>query len=444
MNAAALMLLVCTWAGAPSTGALELRYTGRLEAEEGDPALTRKTFDLVCWLSPPDDSGVEMFWSVEEKGRGALPWAQRFGRQAYDAQWKGGGGGPALLYDHGQGLSAKNMAAFFLHTDTPLAVGAKFAADGLTYEVTRDGRAAGRDAWRVEASTTYGLKRTMWVDKNSPLVLSYRETVFFGRGKKHTLRCELVERNSLSPNAYVAAVDAFAKWISLRDGLKIDPRSKETRWSDDQLAKLKEKLPPLLENSEHSPLAAVAKAARQDLQRSVSRAGGIAAMRNRLVGRAAPTFRLTSLGGEVVDNSALLGKVTVLHFWSYREKPLEEPYGQAGYLDFLYRRYGKRGLRVYGVQVDAGSPETADRRTSRSSGRRFRAFMNLSYPLLQDSGEVLKRFGDPRTAEDHLPAYVVLDRSGKVVEYHAGFYPVDRNLGLEKLDALASKLLSRD
>lgn len=47
--------------------------------------------------------------------------------------------------------------------------------------------------------------------------------------------------------------------------------------------------------------------------------------------------------------------MVVLHFWTYRDAPLEEPYGQVGYLDFLYRKRSDAAT-VIGVHVDEKPP----------------------------------------------------------------------------------------
>jgi hypothetical protein len=130
------------------------------------------------------------------------------------------------------------------------------------------------------------------------------------------------------------------------------------------------------------------------------------------------------------------GKVTVLHFWEYREVPLEEPYGQVAYLDFLLRKQMPGAVQMYGIVADErlGQPDT--RRMAIQGARRFHAFMNLSYPLLLDGGDAAKQFGDPRVTGAKLPLFVVIDRSGKVIHYHAGFYDVNRDRGLEELDGV--------
>jgi hypothetical protein len=71
--------------------------------------------------------------------------------------------------------------------------------------------------------------------------------------------------------------------------------------------------------------------------------------------------------------------------------------------------------------------------------------MNVSYPMLVDSESYLRKvLGDPRAAGARLPLFLVLDKQGKVVHYHVGFYDVDRDRGLQKLDAEVIKALGID
>jgi hypothetical protein len=123
----------------------------------------------------------------------------------------------------------------------------------------------------------------------------------------------------------------------------------------------------------------------------------------------------------------------------YRDTPLEEPYGQVGYLDFLLRKRSDKGVQVLGVLVDDKIVDDGARRTAASSARKLKAFMNLSYGILMDDGTVLKQLGDPRPAGSKLPLFVVIGRDGKVVEYHAGLYDVKPEQGLAELDAVVSK-----
>jgi hypothetical protein len=69
--------------------------------------------------------------------------------------------------------------------------------------------------------------------------------------------------------------------------------------------------------------------------------------------------------------------------------------------------------------------------------------MNLSYPLLVDLLDGVKQFGDPRVTGSKLPLFVVIDRSGKVIHYHAGHYEVNRDRGLEELESVIATALDK-
>ena len=135
----------------------------------------------------------------------------------------------------------------------------------------------------------------------------------------------------------------------------------------------------------------------------------------------------------------LKDKVTILHFWAYRDTPLEEPYGQVGYLDFLLRKRGEKGVQILGVLVDEKIVDDGARRMAAASARKLKSFMNLSYDILMDDGTLLKKLGDPRPAGGKLPLFVVIGRDGRVVEYHAGLYDVKPEQGLAELDAVVTK-----
>jgi alkyl hydroperoxide reductase subunit AhpC len=161
------------------------------------------------------------------------------------------------------------------------------------------------------------------------------------------------------------------------------------------------------------------------------------------VGRTAPEFAAEGLNQESLTQKDFQGGVSVLHFWDYRDAPLQEPYGQIGYLDFLAQRRKAEGVKVYGVAVDGRLAEQAQRGQALRGIRKLKSFMNLSYPILLDSGSLIRKFGDPRPAGAELPLFVVIGPDGKIVHYHAGLYEVDRNEGLRELGAAVSKALGK-
>ena len=133
----------------------------------------------------------------------------------------------------------------------------------------------------------------------------------------------------------------------------------------------------------------------------------------------------------------------MLHFWDYRDAPLEEPYGQVAYLDFLARQHAAGDVKVYGVVADERVTQPDTKRTGIQSAKKLHSFMNLSYPLLVDAGAAIKEFGDPRVTGAKLPLFVVIDRQGNIVHYHAGHYEVSRDRGLEELGTVIKQSLDK-
>ena len=164
-------------------------------------------------------------------------------------------------------------------------------------------------------------------------------------------------------------------------------------------------------------------------------------MREKLIGNAAPQPALQDLAGAPFDWNGIKGKVTVLHFWEYRDTPLEEPYGQVAYLDFLFRNRKSEDVQVFGVSADPRLQDPETRGRGVVAAKKLRSFMNLSYPILADHQDGAREFGDPRVTGAKLPLFVVIGRDGKITHYHVGTYEVNRDRGLEELVQAVSAAL---
>lgn len=441
------LTLLTTWlvlAAAPLPSpqdGLVLSVKGTMIATRGDSE-GRKTFELTVLLSQVRPDGAVAWWLLGEQGQGGWSWPDRFGRLELDANLRATGGtGPALLYDRGDGKSQVPVVLPLLSHGPPLAKDATWEADRLEYRVMANERRQDQDTWRVEARTNYGVKRTFWVDATSPLVLALKERVFIGQGQEYDLRCELTATRTLPEAELTATTAGWESLLNLRSQLGHEPRDQDTHWNDQQLAQLKAAQASLAPLGSLSLLTPLVKAIELDLRTQKGRSGAVASLREKVLGQpVAADLKLDGIGHPGLDRAALTGKVTVLHFWEYRDTPLEEPYGQVGFLDFLHRQRQGAGVAVYGVAVhEAPEGDSGARRRATAAAGRLRSFMNLSYPLLVDDGSMLRKFGDPRVAGAKLPLWVVIDPQGKVVEYHSGHYEVQRDRGLEALDALITQ-----
>ncbi len=421
----------------------QLTYRGSVIAAGDEDSNPQKTFELSLWVLATGEGGSDVVWLVEENGRGAFPWPARFGRAGLDRTYRTTQPGPALLFDRGDGESVVAVPwPFFTHTE-PLAAGAGFEIDNLQYEVERPTKRAASAVWRIAARDGLGPKRTLWVEQQSPLVRELEERVFMGRGEEYKLRLELADSKRLNEEQLAKLHTALAAASSLVAQLKLPALPQETAWTPEQIALLKQNLPELMAAAEGTAVAALAKVAARDLELQSGRNDAVAAIQGKFLDKAVEPFAVRGSHGESLKTADLLGQVTVLHFWDYRDEPLREPYGQVGYLDFLYQRHRPSGLQLYGVAVNSRLADEATRGAAQRSVRKLKSFMNLGYPVLLDSGALLKQFGDPRVTGASLPLFVVIGPDGKIVHYHVGTYEVQRDQGLVELDAVVARALGK-
>lgn len=418
----------------------QLQYRGSIEPQAEQPDGGSKSFDLTLWILSKNDGGADVAWLVNEQGRGELPWPLRFGRTHVDAQWRSALG-PALLYDRGEGRNIVAIPWPLLVPDKPLAVDAAFSEGKLEFHVDREKKVAGKPAWLISVRDPFGPKRTINLEKDSPLVLSVTEKLTLGRGDVYQLKLELAGREQLAGAHLEALLGAVDKLTALAGKLNVPASSQEVEWKSEQLALLREQLPPLVEAAVATPLAKLVEGAKRDFELQSGRSSAVDDMAKKFVGQSVADFSIKQLAGPGVSQEDLKGKVTVLHFWDYRDEPLKEPYGQVGYLDFLNHRRQANGVRVFGVAVDGRLAEEKTQAAAQRSVRKLKEFMNLSYPLLLDSGGLLKQFGDPRVVGASLPLFVVLGPDLKILHYHVGTYNVHQDQGLKELDDVVSKAL---
>ncbi len=438
----ALLVALTTLPAAPLESGTELEFQGRFVAEKGDPAVTQKDFRLSCLVVRGSQPGATIYWTLGEQGRGQWSWLDRFGKLDVNPKWRADSSLlPALLYQRPAGTSIVPVMLPFFAADEPLRSDASWVQDRLDYRVTGDARVAGRTGWHVDVRNAYGHQRTLVIDKESPLLLAATSTVFIGQGEEHELSLQLVRRGQLSAEKSAAVQRGFEALLTLRGQLEHEPRTREFQWTAERLATLRGKLPKAAEQAVGEPLLTIAQAAREDARRQANRSGALKAVRKQVVGQLAPKPPLTELDGAKFDWKQVAGRVTVLHFWTYRDSPLEEPYGQVAYVDFLRRQREKDKVTVLGVAVNELLEDPASFRRGAQSAKKLRTFMNLSYPVLLDSGAAIQAFGDPRITGAKLPLVVVIDPQGKVVHYHVGLYKFDRDRGLAELDDVVTQAL---
>jgi peroxiredoxin len=420
-----------------------LIYQGELVADEDETA--KKTLEYQVLVAGPGEKGTKLLWVVAEKGQGSASWIDQFGMAEADEQGHVLAGAPAaVLYAHADGFSPVPLV-------TPLSAGPKNFGNGvkwrdgnLDYEVTSPADAelaAGH--WQIDVRSPIGHKRTVIVPKDRPLATEVSELVFMGPGKKHHLRLALAEEKQLTNEQLAQAQNSFDALLALREELKHEPLRPKPTWSKEQQALLQERLPAIVEGASVTPLAALTLRAAGDAKLQAGIAAAIAKLADKFVGQPAPALELksASLSGEPLSLAKLKGKVVVLHFWTYRDAPLIEPYGQIGYLDFLHRQWKDKPVAVYGIACDERLTRDETRSDAVRSVRRLQAFMNVGYPIALADAETLTKFGDPMRLGAELPLTVIVDRDGKIAHYHLGLYEVDRDRGLAEVDRAVDEQL---
>jgi hypothetical protein len=280
-----------------------------------------------------------------------------------------------------------------------------------------------------------GRRRTMTLDREDQRVYAVRENVFVGQGEEHLLKYQLVDFRTLDRDELSKTLAALNAWTAARTQWTSALEDRTPRNLAAATKSVLTSLPELRKASEGTPLAALSDVVAGQLKSADEQKAAVGALRSRLVGKSLPKLELKDVANKAWSNESLSGKVTVLHFWSYRDENLREPYGQVGYLDFLARQNGK--VQVLGVAVAAENPE--QQQSQRTLVRKFRDFMNVSYPILLDDGSLLEKLGDPRKVKQDLPLFVVVDGKGNVVEYKAGEYEVKANDGLKELEQIVKQ-----
>lgn len=443
MNSVILAAVIGTFltAAVPEAGT-QLAYRGTVARLNDDrtPGQAEKSFDLQLLWRDDQGESAQVYWTVNENGRGRWPWIERFGQFTVGADLRvAGGTPPALLYDRGEGTSTIVVPMPLLKVPAGAGEGTAWSQGELEYEVLSSAKVEDRAVWNVEVRNNYGRRAMLQVDQKSPLVLALQQRVFMGMGEEYVLAMQLVAQEKLETDALLTVAGSYEQMLQLRGKLGRSDRKEKATWNAEQLAALKEGLASV--KIEQGPLVKVADAAQLDLETQSKRAAELGNLATGLIGKPMPKFELSGLSGAELSSADLEGQVTVLHFWEYRDTPLQEPYGQVGYLDFLHNRRKAAGVKVYGVTVDERLADESTRSAAVRSASKLRSFMNLGYPVLLDDAKLLNQVGDPRESGGELPVFVVIGKDGKIVEYKVGYYEVDRNEGLKQLDAIVGEAL---
>jgi hypothetical protein len=433
----ALMLLTTS-----ADAATELNYSGTLtQIVRGGNTTPVKQFDLYV-LQRATDSGSRIFHLINERGGGGWSWPERFGEQILDSSHRPSEGRPAhALHVHDGTKYPIELATPLFADASKLAQDANWESGSLKYSVSRQRKVGDRNCWQVDAVDRFGRRQTFLVDQSDATVVAAERRVFMGRGDEFLLKMELASTRAVPADKTEKLTNAVDGLLSLQAALKREAGDVKAELSAEQLKVTSDAIGGLIADSAGTPLKSLVDSASRDARSQSQRVSDVENLARKLVGSPAPEWQFTTLRKQTVSSETQKGRVTVLHFWDYQGEPLEEPYGQVGYLDFLLNRRGRLGLDVVGVAVNESFLNPIQSGAAARSARKLQQFMNLSYPIGTDSGAMLKKFGDPSALDAKLPVWVVIDHKGQIAHFHAGLYPINPDEGLQELDAVVVKLI---
>ena len=148
------------------------------------------------------------------------------------------------------------------------------------------------------------------------------------------------------------------------------------------------------------------------------------------VGKPAPEFSLTDLGGASLELSQLVGKKVVwLNFWGLRCGPCVR---ELPALQKLYAQYQERGLLIVGVNADGVDAafiqkQLADRADLKAAG--------VTFPLTPDADfAVIDQYGLMGA-----PLNVIIDKKGIVRFRHEGYEDGDEAHYAEVVEQLLAE-----
>ena len=295
----------------------QLNFRGSVDARAEDPDKGRKSFDLTLWILRKDATAAEVFWLVEERGRGEFPWTERFGRQTLDAHSRSAAPGPSLLYDRGDGRSVVPIPLPFLAAERAAGRGrARSMKASSSSTSTRPARPPNARPGQSACRDPFGPKRMLKVDQLSPLVLTLTERLTMGRGEEYQLQLEFVGSEQLVGEPLAALTAAIDKLAALRGKLNLPAGSQELSWKAEQVELLRTQLPLVAEVAAATPLARLVSAAGRDVQLQSGRNDAVAEMAAKHKDRPVEDFKIKGLGDDALrpgragrpgDGAAFLG-----------------------------------------------------------------------------------------------------------------------------------------
>ena len=433
-----LLSLMCFATTSSAEEMTEIQYTGKLNHHKrGEEPTIVKEFSLLSIVEGQDDSINTLFWSVNDQA--GWPWSESFGWSATVGNPNQDVRDPGLLYDYDGQPWPIPLPPVYLPADHR-TTGKSWTVGRLKYEVQTDSKDFREQATiTVLVTTNFGRAQQLRYDPKTGMLLHAQIKLFLGRGDEFSITLEQSEQNALSSSTREKVIAGLEHLKEMQKQLNRGKRMVRPELGAEQIAVVTSLLPKLDEVTENTPLQPLTIDIHRDLKTQQERQSGVEKLAAQLIGQQAPVLDLRLLNGEILDPETLNDKVIVLHFWKYQDDPLQEPYGQVGYLDFLNGKRGKLGVKFLGVAVNSEFADPKGGRQMVLAVKKLVSFMNIGYDIVRDNGSLLKKFGDPRQSGAKLPLWVVIGADHKIKHCKVGFYDVNPREGLKELDAAIIK-----
>ena len=207
---------------------LQLTFAGTMIADQGDPAATRKQFDMTLTVVPASGGNAVIYWVVNEQGGTTLPWPYQLGRLDWKADPEAprvlGGdraelSQPAFAYQHEETAYAVSIIVPYLQVAGTLKEGQTWQQGAIRYRVGPEQKFRNQKARQLIAFNNFGVKRTLYLQPETNHLLGFTETVFLGMGKEHELTLQLKKQQPLDGELLKKSVNAYYHLLKLRDEL---------------------------------------------------------------------------------------------------------------------------------------------------------------------------------------------------------------------------------
>lgn len=434
-------LLLCL-SGTDLPVGTELHYAGSLSRSTQNGLSEVKSFSFIAMAIANNDGNPQVVFHLEERGGGSWGWTERFGALATYGKADNQAAFPRILFTHENQQYPLAVRSPVFEFSDKLMPQAQWKDGNRDYLVTGQTKFKGRSCFQVEVSSNFGRIQSLVVDAENGIIVSAEEKKIIGRGEEYQLKWQLQDQTQLDADEFDKNYKTFDLLQSFRAGLNRTWDQKELELSAEQSKALQELLPSLEKEAEGTTWGRFIAAISRDLQLQRKRMDGVDGLRQKLVGQPAPKWNLKLTDGKSITSDDYKDRVVVFHFWQYRGEPLNEPYGQVGYLDFLNSKRKKLGVTVIGVNVDERIG-TAQSSAALRSMKSLLDFMRIGYDMALDDGSILAEFGDPRSAGAALPLWLVVGHDGTVTHYHSGFYKIKPDEGLKQLDEAVIEAVKR-